>query len=272
MVLLVSWKSKKSFLERWEATRKRGKAKYVLCCIALYLVCCVCCQSLSLFIHEQPITALRLSDLYLGSGMILILGVLFSFLSWSANESHYKAIKEQEALQSVQNEQDRSDILANAVFAYISCNYIIYQVTQMNPLEESLIGEKIQSEEIENENYDFYKIKQMDTDKAIALRAANNSFYKYEYLCDENFTWENKIYNISCSGGALENESNDLDFACHVGKALGKIGNLELFENENSANSLLVHPDGLVCETGTGNNGYFLAAATSKSSAETATK
>ncbi len=256
----MSWKSKKSFSERWETTRRVGKTKYVLCYTLAVALFVILGQGFTFIIHKNPISSLHLSDLFLGSGTILILGVLFSFLSWSANESQYKAIKEEETFRSIQDEQDRNDKLANAVFAYINYNNKIYQVTQMDSLNESLIGEKIDSKDIEG--YDYYKIIHIDTDKAITLRDANNAFCKYEYLCDENFDWNGKSYIISCANGAMENASNDMDFCCHLGKVLGKTGNLELFENESDhlAMSLLVHPNGLVCETGTGKDGYFLAA------------
>ena len=255
----MSLKPKKSFTERWEATRKMGKKKYILLYTLIWTL---------LFLLGNIIKyafTLKLPDWQNLSGDLLIFLIVFLLYipSWSANERKYKMIKEQEALQSIQDEKDSSDELGSAVFAYIDYNNKIYQLTQIDSLNESLIGEKISDRAFEVANYGYYKINNIDTDKAIALQNADCSFCKYEYLCVETFDWEDKCYQISYSGGAMEDGSNKVDLQCHIGKSLSKLGDLEIFENvEDSSNeSLLVHPTKLLCETGTGKDGYFLATA-----------
>lgn len=145
-------------------------------------------------------------------------------------------------------------VLGNCAL-FINYNSKIYQNT--TEVQQSQIERKI-NDEIHNK--DYYKIQNVDTEKAIAIKNKNNSFNKYEYLFNESFSWKNKKYRINYSFFALLDGYSQGSEKCKLGKSLGKTDNLEIFENavNNSNDTILVRPDGVNAPT---KEAYFLAVA-----------
>ena len=240
----MSLNSKNKFLQQWEVTRKKGKTKYLLCYTLAWVLFLVLGQVFTFIVHKNSISPLHLSDILIGTGISILLGLLLSYLSWTSNEREYQVIKEQESQQSAQ--KDDEDGLESAVYAYIEYDNKIYQLTQLDSLSKSLIGEKVPDKAVEVAN-DYYRINNIDTTKAIALQDGEYGFCKYEYLCDATFRWENKLYKISYSDFALMPGMAQNSSGFQLGKLLGKIENLKIFEaiTKDSNKILFVHPDGL---------------------------
>ncbi|HEX3038094.1 MAG TPA: hypothetical protein VHO94_03770 [Oscillospiraceae bacterium] len=138
--------------------------------------------------------------------------------------------------------------LSHQIIDFINYDNKIYELKISDSFDKSLVGEKISGSPSKTENsldFNYYKIVNVDTDKAIALgfTVYDFGFSKYEYLCEESFTLNNKSYKISCN-----NWSINLKDETYLGKSLGKVDNLEVFKNakDNSEKSLIVHPAGLL--------------------------
>lgn len=142
---------------------------------------------------------------------------------------------------------------AHSIVTFISTENKIYKIELVEILNSALLGDRIEDVPYRNSLASCYKIKDVSTDKAVAIRDEYGTS-KYKYLCDESFVWNKKSYKISYDKNNIGLEDNN-----HFGKNLGKLGNLEVCENtkDSSGNSLFVHPNGLHDDIN--EDEYFLA-------------
>ena len=142
---------------------------------------------------------------------------------------------------------------------YVDYNNKIYQGKLQNTLDQSAsVGKKICDVDKETS---CYKINNVDTNKMIAIKNEDYYFCEGNYICENSFIWKNKTYKFSDESLAAVQNNNSQDSNCKLGKSLGKVGNLNIFENaiKSSKETFVVEPDGL---TGLfGKDAYFLATA-----------
>ncbi|HEX3038093.1 MAG TPA: hypothetical protein VHO94_03765 [Oscillospiraceae bacterium] len=152
-----------------------------------------------------------------------------------------------------QNSTNKTAALTHSIVEFISYEGKIYELNGRDRIDSALVGTRIADVPYKSTKFSCYKIKDVSIDKAIVIKD-EYGISKYEYLCDESFVWNKKSYKIS------HGDTNvGLGDKTYLGKDLGKIGNLEVFEStkDSSGNSLFVHMNGLHDEAG--KEGYFLA-------------
>ncbi|HEX3038092.1 MAG TPA: hypothetical protein VHO94_03760 [Oscillospiraceae bacterium] len=142
---------------------------------------------------------------------------------------------------------------AHSIISFISVENRIYKNELSEVFDPALLADKISNIPYRGEIASCYKIKDVSTDKSVAIRDEYGTS-KYKYLCDESFVWNKKSYKISYDKNNVGSEDNN-----HFGKNLGKLGNLEVCENtkDSSGNSLFVHPNELHDDIN--EDEYFLA-------------